>query len=274
LRSIIEGYGSTCIFHKVDESILDGVRFGGRKPLPMVAYYRILLSSIIDDCIPKILYLDSDIVVVNNIVPIFGLEIDNYALAAVEDVPIADKYRMSLSLPYDAKYFNSGVMLINLNYWRKNNSENQLLSFAKRERKVYYYDQDAFNAVFRSQWFSLPRRWNKFSMCPIDNLTFHDWRDKYEYSKYPMIIHYDTPLKPWLNFPIMPYKRLYYKYLKITPWKDAKSTKCGNYIYVCRILFFYYLRFFLKRTHLYFLYHPIVGLKRRLEYSKSLKNDT
>jgi lipopolysaccharide biosynthesis glycosyltransferase len=83
LQNIVERYSSTCIFYKVDESKLDGVQYRKKNPLTNAAYYRILLSSVIDKSISKILYLDSDIIVINNITPIFDLNIDGYALAAV-----------------------------------------------------------------------------------------------------------------------------------------------------------------------------------------------
>jgi lipopolysaccharide biosynthesis glycosyltransferase len=269
LSGIVERYTSNCVFHKVDESKLEGVQFREERPLSIAAYYRILLSSIIDDSISKIFYLDADIVVVNNITSIFNLDIDNYALAAVEELPILNEHRMQLSLPYDDKYFNSGVMLINLDYWRRNNSEIQLLEFSKKERKVFCHDQDALNKIFRSQWFLLPHKWNKFSICPIDMLTFIDCRDKYEYIKYPMIIHYVSSPKPWFNFPVRPDKHLYYKYLKLTPWKDVKPAILrDNYFRVYRHFSFCLVEPFLRRVHLYFLCYPIVVLRRH-KYSKS-----
>jgi lipopolysaccharide biosynthesis glycosyltransferase len=269
LRSVVERYNSICVFHKVDESKLDGVQFRKKKPLTKAAYYRILLSSIIDKSISKILYLDSDIVVVNNITSIFDLGIDGYALAAVDDGPIATEHRMSLSLPYDAKYFNSGVMFINLDYWRKSDSENQLLKFAKdRKGKVYYHDQDALNVVFCSKWFSLPHKWNKVQLRHVDNFSFITERDKYEFIKHPMIMHYASPLKPWLKFPVIPYKHLYCRYLKQTPWKDAKPVIYRDYIFACRLFFVCFVIPFLRAMHLYFLCYPIVLLIRRKHLKK------
>jgi lipopolysaccharide biosynthesis glycosyltransferase len=275
LRSVVEYYASACVFHKVDESKLKGVQFRKKAPPSIAAYYRILLSSIMDKNISKILYLDSDIVVANNIMSIFNLDINNHALAAVEDLLLENEHKMQLSLPYDIKYFNSGVMFINLDYWRENDSEAQLLEFSKQERKVFCHDQDALNKIFRSQWFSLPHKWNKVHMRHSDNISFVDWRDKYEYQKYPMIIHYVYFPKPWVNFPVIPYKRLYYKYLKLTPWKDVKPAKCRDYIFTCSLLFSSFVVPYIKRVYpLYFLCFPIVVLKRHRQYSKSLQNDT
>jgi lipopolysaccharide biosynthesis glycosyltransferase len=272
LRSVVEHYASACVFHKVDESKLDGVQFREENPLSIATYYRILLSSIIDNSISKILYLDSDIVVANNIMSIFNLDIENYALAAVEDMPITNERRMRFSLPYDAKYFNAGVMFINLDYWRKNKSEIELLEFAKKERVIYDYDQGALNAVFRSQWFALPRNWNKLNMHPSYCFSFVDWRDRYEFCKHANIIHY-TVFKPWLNFPFIPYKRFYYQYLHLTPWKNAKPEKLKNYRMVFFNIYFCLVEPFLKHCHLQFLCYPAL-LRRRHKYNAILRHQS
>jgi lipopolysaccharide biosynthesis glycosyltransferase len=242
LSNMVQSYHSTCIFHRVDEAKLKGVQL--RKKVPNYAtYFKLLLSSVIDEEINIVLYLDSDIVINGEITPIFELDIDKYALAAVEDAPIEYAHRMQLSLPCDAKYFNAGVMLVNLAYWRKNDSENHLLAFAKKERFVFYHDQDALNVVFQGQWFSLSPIWNKFNMYPWLCIPprFDRWEDTFLFKKYPIVIHY-VGLRPWFNLPFIPYGKLYRKFLYLTPWKDVKfqnKSKCGGgvfriFLHLCR----------------------------------------
>jgi lipopolysaccharide biosynthesis glycosyltransferase len=134
LDNMIRAYYSTCVFYDVDEARLKGCQQPQKKLPNYATYLKLLLSSVIDEKISVVLYLDSDIVINGDITPIFDLDIDKYALAAVEDTPIEYALRMQISLPYDAKYFNAGVLLLNLNYWRKNDSEKHLLAFAKTER--------------------------------------------------------------------------------------------------------------------------------------------
>jgi lipopolysaccharide biosynthesis glycosyltransferase len=106
----------------------------------------------------------------------FG-DISKYALAAVKDVPIEYEYRIQVSQPYNSGYFNSDVMLLNLEYWRKNDAEVQLLQYMAEN---IYYDQDTLNAVFRDQWFALHPRWNKYHIYPcLYPPRFSNWKDEY-----------------------------------------------------------------------------------------------
>jgi lipopolysaccharide biosynthesis glycosyltransferase len=244
LSNMIESYHSTCMFHHVDETKLQGVQIGKRVP-NYATYFKLLLSSVIDETISIVLYLDSDIVVNGEITPIFDLDIDRYALAAVADVPIEYVHRMQLSLSCDAKYFNAGVMLINLDYWRRNDSEKHLLAFSKKERQdyIFFHDQDALNKIFQDQWFSLSPIWNKFNMYPWFAIPprFDRGEDAFLFKKHPIVIHYAGYVKPWFNLPFIPYGKLYHKFVPLTPWKDIKfqnKLKLGGvlriFLYLCR----------------------------------------
>ena len=121
LKNLGFRYGANILFHKVDSAKLSGCQYRIKRPLSEAAYYRVLLASILKD-VDKILYLDCDIIVKGNIRELFEIEMDNYALAAVQEpVEIEEVHRLQLSIPYGESYFNSGVLLINLNYWRENN---------------------------------------------------------------------------------------------------------------------------------------------------------
>jgi lipopolysaccharide biosynthesis glycosyltransferase len=130
-------------------------------------------------------------------------------------------------------------MLLNLDYWRENDSEKHLLDFAKKEREVFFYDQDPLNLVFRGQWFALHPVWNKFNIIPWYNLPprFDRWEDAFLFKKYPLIIHYAGPLKPWFNFPFVPYRGLYCSFLRKTPWKSVRYPNKLKLRDVLRMLF-------------------------------------
>jgi lipopolysaccharide biosynthesis glycosyltransferase len=261
LTEMIRSYNSDCRFHQVDDFKLKGI--GGvqiRKVFSnYVPYYKLLLSSIIDEETTIILYLDSDTVINGEITHIFNLDITMYALAAVEDIPIEYEHRMHMSLPYNAEYFNSGVMLVNLGYWRRKEAEEHLLQSAKRERYTFFHDQDALNAVFHSQWLSLHPRLNKFNTyLYLSFPRFLNWKDEFLFKKYPLIIHYAGYLKPWYNIPFIPYKSLYFKYLRLTPWKDCQKSYKISHAVILRLIVY-----ILQRMHLNFIVRRIAIYKYR-----------
>ena len=249
LKGLVQRYDCRILFHKVDHTKLEGVKFRTARPLSAAAYYRLLLSSILED-VDKVLYLDVDTAVIGDISPLFDLDVDKYALAAVKDVvPCFDDHRASLSIPYDADYFCSAVMLINLRYWREHDAEPLLLEFAKRERVVYCHDQDALNYVFKGAWYQLPPKWNKFNMNYIPAREFRDYRDRYEYNHQPVIIHF-SDYKPAERPFFIKYASVYRHYLQLSgcaPLQTVNVSFCKR----LKPAWTYAFRTMLKRLGIY-----------------------
>lgn len=244
LIRLTESYEQKIIFHIVDDSPLEGVQFRINRPLTKAAYYRLLLSSILQD-INKVLYLDCDIIILGKVKELFELEINNYALAAVVDVmPYNNCHQMQLHQPVDAHCFCSGIMLINLDYWRKHNIEAKLLNFAKRKREpVYLHDQDVLNYVLKKQWFMLPPKWNVNPIIITRSYYFRNYH--YEEMIFsPAIIHYCSNLiKPWYKAPC-PGGSYYRHYLKLSKYEK---------IYFKRLPFKTYLKCIYSYIRIYLI---------------------
>lgn len=240
LSDIAKSYGKTICFYNVNESPLEGVQFRVQRPLTKAAYYRLLLSSILSD-IDKVLYLDCDMIVLGKIKELFDLKIEKYSLAAVIDpMPYNEDHQTQLSLSVDAHCFCSGIMLVNLKYWRDHNIEAKLLTFAKQKRKpIYLHDQDVLNYVLHKQWFMLSPKWN---YNPV-GITYTPFYKSYHYADMvftPAIIHYCSEyFKPWYKAPC-PGREYYDRYLKLSKFQYVRYVRLplGRYIY-CH---YYYVR--------------------------------
>lgn len=220
LRRLVERYGSECVFHDVDCAKIQGMPDRKVRPLGPAAYYRLLYASIFDESIHQVFYLDCDIIVNGPIDEIFGLELgDDYALAAVQDAECySDEHRMEMPIPYERCMFCSGVMLVNLDYWRRHHVEDKLIAAGRKVRRRCLHDQDALNVVFHRKWFRLAPKWNKFNMS--GGAAFLAPGDRDDYLHRPIIIHFLSSFKPWQDIPGMRYRELYYKYLALTEWRD------------------------------------------------------
>lgn len=218
LIHLSQRYGQTLLFYTVDTNKLKNVKYRSKNPLSSAAYYRILLTSILPKTVNKVLYLDCDLLVLKSVREIFEVNLDGYALAAVRDqenLPVNDEHRLQLNLPYKSSYFCSGVMLINLEYWRKCEAEEKLIEFACRKRTVYFHDQDALNYLFWNKWFELSPKWNRFNLVAYDKKNFETFEDEYNYIYNPSILHFASPAKPWLKIHFVNWNRLYKKYYEI-----------------------------------------------------------
>lgn len=154
-------------------------------------YVRYLLPNLLPDS-DKVLYLDADILVTGGLARLYDLDIDDYFAAGVRDIGISKAqfkdYLKELGLGNE-NYFNSGVLLLNLDYLRRNDIVNKLFSKTKElNDSLRHPDQDVINIVFRNKIKEVANKWN-----------FQDEdRKLYKQSKIrPTIIHYTTARKPW-----------------------------------------------------------------------------
>ncbi|MCQ2204768.1 MAG: glycosyltransferase family 8 protein [Bacteroidales bacterium] len=199
----------------------------------IVTYFRLFVASIIKDSnVDKILYLDCDIVVKSDVSELFYIDMQNYGLAAVRDVgmPYNSKHQYSLRCNYKEKYFNAGVLMINLDYWRNNEIERKLIEFASSNKELLFADQDVLNAVLRNQWLELAPYWNRFSLVKYKDVYFRNKADELQYIYQPKIIHYASPTsRPWMKMCFVKFQKEYDTYLKLTPWAGTKKVEVERF---------------------------------------------
>jgi lipopolysaccharide biosynthesis glycosyltransferase len=184
-------------------------------------YYRVLIPGLLSKNIKKVLYLDCDTIVENDLTGLFSMDLSKNALAAVEDtVTVKSDFKMlkkRLKIPINKSYFNDGVMMLNLEYMRKNNSSQKIMSFLKKNtEKIVMHEQDGLNAILFNNWIKLPETYNytiNFDLIFPKNIN-------------PKIVHF-AGLKPEmvkiLN-PINVYCKKYYEYLAMTPLPKEELT--------------------------------------------------
>jgi len=174
-----------------------------------VIFYRLLLPKIFKEY-EKILYIDSDILFLDRIDELFKIELENYILAAI---PKHDHFAIPAYLQNKTQsYFASGLLLINTQKFLDSKIYEKCLEFLKNE--IYEMpDQDALNATV-DQWIELDLQYGV-------ETAFLETQDKDLNSKIqnPKIIQFSGSSKPWHFRNNHPYKNLYWKYLKMTPFK-------------------------------------------------------
>lgn len=193
--------------------------------LSYATYYRLLIPQILPKDIHKVLYLDSDIIVRHSLLPLWETDIDGYALAAVIDHNDADigtfnRLRYSPNLGY----FNAGVLLLNLKYWRDNDIHDEILSYINNHLKdICFCDQDILNYVLRERKRSLPIKYNfqAVFLYSLNKCGYDYWKYEKEIQKArkdPVILHY-TFKKPWEEECDHPYRSSFWRYQNETKWK-------------------------------------------------------
>lgn len=226
--------------------------------LPTSVYVRLLLPKLLPH-LDRALYLDADVLVKQDLSQLWDKSLEGVSclaspdshgpyidhavalgeqagclryVAAIRQIP---NYR-ELGLRGDAPYFNSGVMLINLDWWRSHSVEATCRRvLADNRQHILWCDQYALNVVLYEKWAVLDPRWNQGRII----YDYPDWQHSpftelafYQLKKDPWIVHFTTAHKPWNFNTKHPFRDEWLQTVDRTSWrgwrpspKDLPGTK-------------------------------------------------
>ncbi len=152
MSDAIKKYNPSSILRpvKIDGDVFKKGPINGRAK---EAYYRLLIPWFLPDDVSRCLYLDSDIIVNKSLLPYYNLSFNGKALVASEDIGeiifFHKKQHSSLDIPSEFRYFNSGVLLFDLDFIRKNIDLKDIFSYIeKKHQHLKFLDQDVLNGIF------------------------------------------------------------------------------------------------------------------------------
>lgn len=220
-------YGVSVLFYAVNS--LSASRFPLiKRGLTRATYYRLFLPEILPLSVEKVLYLDGDIIVRHSLLTLWNTALTNYAVGAAMDVSDGDiRIYNRLKYPYSKGYFNAGVLLINLGYWRDNSIVAKFVDYIKNyPERILQEDQDVMNAVLQDKKLRLPVKFNFQSGYLKKNPGWDYWRFESEVKAgmtNPVIVHFSEGCKPWyIDLQIHhPYRSTFLKYQEQTKWKNC-----------------------------------------------------
>lgn len=219
---LIETLGDSCAevtFHQVDRARLAGLPEGY---FPSSVWLRIFLPDLLAET-RRVLYLDADTIVTDDLTPLWSTDLGGNVLGAVTNplYPFQPPYaRTQLGIDDPLDYFNSGVLLMDLDAMRESDVVTDLVRYALDHPDNWYPDQDALNAVLRGRWLALHPRWNVQTTLfdlPSTQLPFPSEAVR-EALAHPAVVHYIGPFKPWRYMCTHPLQDLYLAQAARTPW--------------------------------------------------------
>lgn len=236
LSDQVNKYNCTLDFLYVDKSIIDKLpmpKSNNLKHISPATYYRLFVAELLPQNIEKLIYLDCDMIIRGDLSDLWNTNLDNYAMAAVyqnNNWATNNHTFDRLNIPYNHGYFNAGMLVINLRYWRDNNIQNKLLNYLhKNYDKIFYHDQDVLNAVLHNQTLYVIPIWNmltEFYLSHDEDIncgcTVIKSMEMDEYKNNIKIIHFVSRPKPWEYACNHPLCEEYYKYINKTIFKDFR----------------------------------------------------
>ncbi len=192
------------------------------KHMSIETYYRLFIPTVFPQY-DKVLYLDSDLIVYEDLTELYNIDINDFYAGVISEGPAFFKssfgvdgkkikmedYLVEKLNIHDKTYFNSGIMLLNLDKMRKDNIQEKALSFLFKNYPLAFCDQCVLNSILNGKVKFLDRKYNVFSSYSDKNV--------------PSILHFAGPKKPWNYFKQNEYFEKYWDYFKLTPFYNKED---------------------------------------------------
>ncbi len=176
----------------------------------ITTYYRLFIASMFPQY-EKALYIDSDTVVVGDVAKMFSADIGDSLVGAVHDnvmfIDVFGQYvEKVLDVPRE-KYFNAGILLVNLREFRKSDVEDGFLKLLSERKFPVAQDQDYLNLLCRDRVYYFGYEWN---LAPVEELSAIE----------PSIVHFKMALRPW-NYDGITHGELFWHYAENSGFYDV-----------------------------------------------------
>ena len=195
-------------------------------------YYRLLAGTVLPRQLNRILYLDPDILVINPLRPLWELDLGTHPFAAAAHTGKAELAnsvnRIRLGTNHD--YYNSGVLLMNLEECRRSISAEQIFRYvAEHEKEMLLPDQDILNALYGKRilplddalWNYDARNYNTYRLASAGQ---HDLNWVLQHTA---ILHFCGRAKPWKPGYFYRFGVLYLHYAQVTTRHFPTASSAG-----------------------------------------------
>jgi lipopolysaccharide biosynthesis glycosyltransferase len=166
---------------------------------PPEAAAPILLGRLLPPHLDRVVFLDADVLVLDDPAELWGADLGSCPLGAVVDqaiprcsAPRGVREWRRHGIPPEAPYFNAGVMAVSLGAWRERRvAERALAYLARRKPRGSFLHQEALNAALCGDWAPLDARWNLVASLAGRAYGAPLGEDR------PGIVHFAGRFKPW-----------------------------------------------------------------------------
>lgn len=209
-------------------------------------YQRLLMGDFLPASLQRVAWLDCDLIVRADLGGLWDAPMHGATILAAQDLVIpfigssfGVAGREEFGISSAAPHFNAGVMLVDLERWRAEDVASRAFDYLERYREeIWFWDQEALNAVLAERWGKLDPRWNQIESV-AGRSFFHpehiDPEAHRQLAADPWIIHYAGSLKPWSSASRTQSRELYFQSLDRTDWRgwrprgDLRATSLGFY---------------------------------------------
>ena len=204
------------------------------------SYFKMFIDRLLPDLNERIIYIDCDTVVEGDITGLESIDLKGRAIGMVQDSLVAS-VKTSVGMDDTERYYNSGVILIDLKRWKELNCSDRIYKHIRDIRTYGTVDQDVLNVELHDEISTLPVRYNlqpvhmdysyrQYSRVYKHKEPYYGSEEIKEALKDPGIIHFLRYIgeSPWHEGNVHPATPYFDKYLKISPWHDMVKKPSGK----------------------------------------------
>ena len=240
---------------EADSSLVERLPDKGRTK---TAYLRMFAGEILPH-VSKVIYLDTDILVRGSLSDMYHYQQEFPAGSAVRDPATVTGWSgLQKEVPsgFDrSRYFNSGVMLMNLDFLREKNASETLVKIRTDNVDSVLHDQSALNIFLEGKIALLPFRFNYVNQVydKIVEKGLPGASELVEFYDDPVIVHFSHYKKPWLRVYPQRFASEFQSHLRSTPWGEGAIPGMSIKQHLARTVrmlvhFFNQMRWRMKRT--------------------------
>lgn len=197
------------------------------------SYMRMCIGSLLPKSVEKVLCLDSDTLITDNLTQLWETDMTGNILAGVADCVNLKAFSHQFMLSVDDIYCNAGVFLVNLIEWRNQGVEDIIRSAIKEHNgNIFFFEQTLMNYACAGKIIKLPAQYNSYTLFyafTYENLirwrrptNFYTEVEIHKAKQNPYIIHFTRNFymtsRPWVKGCGHPLTEIYQYYKGLTPW--------------------------------------------------------
>lgn len=195
---IQKGKSNDCnvFFQEVNINFIQKLKL--RYHFPHETYFRLVAHKYLS--VSKVIFLDSDTVILGDLKHLFNLKLNEYYLAASTDPIIEYQFpgfedKKGLLGILDRPYYNVGVILMNLSKIKKDRVFDKTLEYIQNNPEICeYLDQDGINAIMNKQIFEIGQRYN-LNIPFLNHKIFKNTLNELE-AMNSIVLHFASSIKP------------------------------------------------------------------------------
>ena len=204
--------------------------------IAICAYARLFLPSILPADVEKVLYVDCDTVICDDLSGLWNTDLEGKYVAGILDTLPNNESKVKVGMCADEAYINSGVLLINLELWRKDNIQQQFIDFLlEYNGNVHHHDQGLINGVCKGRMCIVHPRYNctsnyyshPYNLLRRTNTPFYSEQECMDATTHPAILHFTEGFynRPWIVNSQHPMASVFHHYHDMTTWRNTPQRK-------------------------------------------------